>query len=111
MHKKTSALLASWPRHYYLSKPGGGGGGAGGCRIQGPGPAAPPWFHVQKVLPMMVSLVMGASNFLKWLSNSSRVADLKGVPLYVHVGRVTRLSTAKGIGLGTAPASKRLRDG
>ena len=22
---------------------GGGGGGAGGCRIQGPGPAAPPW--------------------------------------------------------------------
>ena len=31
-----------WPtRHHYLSKPGGGGG-AGGCRIQGPGPAAPP---------------------------------------------------------------------
>ena len=24
---------------------GGGGGGAGGCRIQGPGPAAPPGAH------------------------------------------------------------------
>ena len=46
MHKKTSAPLAPWPRHHYLSKPGGGGG-AGGCRIQGPGPAAPPPCPVQ----------------------------------------------------------------
>ena len=43
MHKKTSAPLAPWPQHHYLSKPRGGGGGGGGCRIQGPGPAAPPW--------------------------------------------------------------------
>ena len=28
------------PPTHYLSKPGGPGGG--GCRIQGPGPAAPP---------------------------------------------------------------------
>ena len=26
MHKKTSAPLAPWPQHHYLSKPGGGGG-------------------------------------------------------------------------------------
>ena len=25
MHKKTSAPLAPWPQHHYLSKPGGGG--------------------------------------------------------------------------------------
>ena len=30
MHKKTSAPLVPWPRHHYLSKPGGGGGGLGG---------------------------------------------------------------------------------
>ena len=30
MHKKTSAPLAPWPQHYYLSKPRGGGGGLGG---------------------------------------------------------------------------------
>ena len=32
MHKKTSAPLAPWPQHHYLSKPGGdrGGGGLGG---------------------------------------------------------------------------------
>ena len=39
MHKKTSAPLAPWPQHRYLSKPGVGGGGG---RIQRPGPAAPP---------------------------------------------------------------------
>ena len=39
---KNFAPLAPWPRHRYLSKLGGGGGGLGGCRIQGPGPAAPP---------------------------------------------------------------------
>ena len=38
---KNLAPLAPWPPHRYLSKLGGGGG-AGGCRIQGPGPAAPP---------------------------------------------------------------------
>ena len=29
MHKKTSAPLAPWPQHHYLSKAGGGGGGGG----------------------------------------------------------------------------------
>ena len=36
--------LAPLPLHRYLSKLWGwGGGGAGGGRIQGPGPADPPW--------------------------------------------------------------------
>ena len=43
--KKGGAVGAMSPAHY-LSKPGGGGGGAGGGRIQGPGPAAPPWVWV-----------------------------------------------------------------
>ena len=38
---KNLAPLARWPTHRYLSKLRGGGG-LGGCRIQRPGPAAPP---------------------------------------------------------------------
>ena len=44
---KFLAPLAPQPLHRYL---GGGGGGAGGCRIQGPGPAAPPRGPTQAVL-------------------------------------------------------------
>ena len=36
---------------------GGGGGGAGGCRIQGPGPAAPPWGHQTTYLSRTVEHV------------------------------------------------------
>ena len=51
MHKKTSAPLVPWPGHHYLSKPGGGGGGGWGCRIQGPGPAAPMGTPSAKIPP------------------------------------------------------------
>ena len=36
------APLAPWPLNPLSLKKPRGGGGAGGCRIQGPGPAAPP---------------------------------------------------------------------
>ena len=38
-------LAGGRPGTTIFQNPRGGGGGAGGCRIQGPGPAAPPWHN------------------------------------------------------------------
>ena len=42
MHKKISALLAAWPQHHYLSKPGGGGGWLGGVAYKDRARPPPP---------------------------------------------------------------------
>ena len=42
MHKKTSAPLVPWPRHYYLSKPVGGGGGLRGVAYKDQARPPPP---------------------------------------------------------------------
>ena len=46
MHKKSSVPLAPWPRHHYLSNPGGGGGGLRGVAYKdwARPPPPPPWF-------------------------------------------------------------------
>ena len=45
--------------YYHMHTSRAGGGGAGGCRIQGPGPAAPPGqqLHACKACPLTETLV------------------------------------------------------
>ena len=75
--KNLGAVGAMAPTTPLSFKTPGGGGGAGGCRIQGPGPAAPPWRYTQRA-EMYHSLWDGDSGFpLRYTKHANPLAQTR----------------------------------